>query len=733
MSCILKVAIPLPLYGLFDYRLPRDLSSRSIGPGMRIRVPFGRGSKVGLVMDLANETNIDEAQLKSAGGLMDGEVVLLAERDLRLLRWAADYYQYPLGEVVCNALPVNLRKSRAISEAGIPGIQVTDSAPGYQDKALKRSPKQAEILMQLAQAGGQISRQALRQQLGDCGASLRAMGGRGWIVDCSMDASIPLKEPEAGPDLTEEQALAVDAVNADAGQFQVSLLDGVTGSGKTEVYLSLARHAMTRGRQVLVLVPEIGLTPQLIQRFEERLGEPLALLHSGLTDLERELNWHAARTGKARVVIGTRSAVFTPMPELGLIIIDEEHDASFKQQDGLRYSARDVSIMRAKQLDCPILLGSATPSLETLGNVQAGRYQLLRLTKRTAGSLPPRLDLVDIRDQPMQAGLSSVLLREIETTLSSGQQALIFLNRRGFAPVLTCYACGWVSDCPRCDARQTLHAGNNLLWCHHCGSQRPAPRTCPDCDAPKLHPLGQGTERLEQELGDRFPTYPLIRIDRDATRRKGSLDQKLGQAQKADAAILIGTQMLAKGHHLPKVTLVGILDADSGLFSADFRAPERMAQLITQVAGRAGREQLPGRVLIQTRYPDHPLLQTLVRQGYPAFARVGLRERLESELPPYSFQALLRAEAVKSEQTTLFLEQAARLAHAMAPPEVTIWGPVPAPMERRAGRYRSHLLFQATERRFLQGFLRQVMVQVRTLPSARKVRWSLDVDPMDLY
>jgi primosomal protein N' (replication factor Y) len=414
-------------------------------------------------------------------------------------------------------------------------------------------------------------------------------------------------------------------------------------------------------------------------------------------------------------------------------LVDEEHDASFTQTEGFRYSARDLAIVRAQRAGCPVVLGSATPSLESLRNAQTGRYRHLRLDRRAGEALSPRVDLLDIRDQPLQSGMSQLLLDQVGATLARGEQVILFLNRRGYAPVMSCFSCGWLSDCPRCDARQTLHRSSGLLWCHHCGAQRRVPRNCPECGAEDLHPLGQGTEQLEGFLAGRFPDYPLIRVDRDATAKKGSLEKLLDRLHVAQAALLVGTQMLAKGHHFPGVTLVGVLDADGGLYSADFRATERMAQLLVQVAGRAGRGDRPGRVLIQTRYPDHPLLQTLVRKGYRAFAEQALREREAASMPPYSHQALLRADATRGEYAQAFLEQVVAWARALGIPGVQLWGPVPAPMARRAGRHRVHLLFQAARRDSLHMLLHRLPAGVAEMPGAKRVRWSLDIDPLDLY
>jgi primosomal protein N' (replication factor Y) len=629
-----------------------------------------------------------------------------------------------------------LRRGEQPVPLGEPGWAVTERARSLPPDALKRAPRQAEVLGWLTDLGGRAPHSLLREVLGDCTSAVRGLRDKGLleVVDLPPEAGAP--GHEAPPELHAEQAAAVAAVGEALGCFAGFLLAGVTGSGKTEVYLRLAEQVIARGDAVLLLVPEIGLTPQLVQRVARRLGDRLAVLHSGLGEREREAAWQRARLGLASVVIGTRSAVFTPIPRLGLVLVDEEHDGSFKQQDGLRYNARDLAVVRAQRAACPVLLGSATPSLESLKNARDGRYRHLQLTERAGGARPPRLDLVDVRDQPLEGGVSAVLRGAIADTLAAGQQALVFLNRRGFAPVLSCHGCGWLSDCPRCDARQTLHARSGLLWCHHCGAQRRVPRVCPDCGSGELHPLGAGTERLEQVLAARFPDYPLVRIDRDATARKGSLDRLLEQVRKGQPMILVGTQMLAKGHHFPAVTLVGVLDVDGGLFGADFRAAERMAQLILQVAGRAGRGAKPGRVLIQTRYPEHPLLQTLVSRGYDAFAEAALAERREAEWPPYSFQALLRAEATDAEAPQAFLAAVYALAEPHAASagdgQVQLWGPVPAPMARRAGRYRAHLLLQATQRAPLHALIGWLLPQIREHRLARKVRWSLDIDPQEL-
>ncbi len=614
-------------------------------------------------------------RLKHVLSILD-EQPLLSEELLTLLRWAAQYYHHPIGEVMAAALPGALRKGRLLK---------TGEASGVRRGAFSPAPP----------------------------PSLRSL-------------------PHSSLSLNPAQQQAVEVITASRG-FQVFLLEGVTGSGKTEVYLRLIEQVVGRHLQALVLVPEIGLTPQLLARFQQRFAVPIAVLHSALSERERAQNWLAAREGRASIVLGTRSAVFVPLARPGLIIIDEEHDASLKQQEGFRYHARDIAIMRARGVGIPVLLGSATPALESLYNVKQGRYQRLGLPERAGGAAHPVIHLVDVRHQPLQGGMSAPLLAAVGLHLARGEQVLLFLNRRGFAPLLMCHACGWNAQCERCDARLVLYLGETrTLHCQHCGAQRARPEHCPACQSTELRMLGYGTERVEQTLREQFPAAEVLRIDRDSTRRKGALDELLARAQSGRAQILIGTQMLAKGHHLPNVTLAGILNVDQGLFGADFRAAERMAQLIVQVAGRAGRAEKPGRVLIQTHHPTHPLLTALISQGYAAFAEAALGERKAAAFPPYGSLALLRAEAVSRAPPLDFLREAKQAAERAAAPGVDVLGPVSAPMERRAGRYRAQLLVQATRRNELQRLLDAWVPLLESLKTARKVRWSLDVDPLEI-
>ena len=732
---ILKIAVAAPLHTLFDYLPPVGVAPQQLQPGVRLSVPFGRGRRCGVLLKIASESAMERSRLKPALALLDQEPLLGAE-DLALLVWAAGYYQHPLGEVIASALPVRLRRGEKPLDLGRPGWRLTQAGYDQDPEGLGRAPRQAELLRMLREASGGMPQEEILLRMPGARPILGRLERKGLLQRRLLQppsGKLPERDPVSPPDLNAEQRHAVDQVAGALGSYSAFLLEGVTGSGKTEVYLNLVERLTAEGRQVLVLVPEIGLTPQLLRRFQRRIHSRILLLHSGLSDAERERAWQQARLGQAAVVVGTRSAVFTPLPRLGLILVDEEHDLSLKQQEGFRYSARDLAVVRARHSGCPVVLGSATPSLESLRNVQRGRYRHLSMPQRAGTASTPSLDLLDIRSARLEAGISPALMRIMGETLAAGDQVLLFLNRRGYAPVLICHACGWIAKCRRCDARMTLHLSRQLLWCHHCGSRRPLEQRCPECGEEELRPLGQGTERLYDVLQERFPGLEIARIDRDSTRRKGSLERMLEEIRNGRYPILLGTQMLAKGHHFPDVTLVGILDVDQGLFGADYRATERMAQLIVQVAGRSGRAEKPGRVIIQTRHPDHPLLLTLLRRGYDAFAQAALEERQAAGLPPWGHQVLLRAEAHDEELPQTFLLQAAELGRSAPVEDVAFWGPVPAPMERRAGRYRAQLLVQARERGRLQHLLEGWLPRVRSLKLARRVRWSVDVDPLEMF
>jgi primosomal protein N' (replication factor Y) len=722
----LRVAVPSPIRKTLDY-LP--ILDEEPCVGGRVGVSLGRRSVVGLVFDDAEESAVDGSRLKPISACLD-VVPLFSKNILRLLTWASEYYQHPIGEVVFGALPGLLREGHPAEVKGLESFRLLDAGGEVDIALLKRSPRQVALLVLLK---SEMSAEALDAAQDNWRPVMRKLVEKGWVEVLNRPCLPPpeIAAQSLPPPLNAAQQDAVSTVTAAQDVFGVFLLDGVTGSGKTEVYLGIIESVLARGQQALVLVPEIGLTPQLLQRFQERFPVPIAVLHSGLSDRERLCAWLAAKNGDAPIVIGTRSAVFTPLARPGLIVLDEEHDLSFKQQEGFRYSARDVAVKRAQLEGLPVVLGSATPSLESLYNAAQGRYTRLELPERAGEARHPDIAVLDVRKQPMRDGLSAALVNAMRRHLEADGQVLLFLNRRGYAPTLLCHACGWVAKCKRCDAHMTLFAGQRRLRCHHCGAERVAEPACPECKATELIPVGAGTERLEERLRQEFPDVGIARIDRDTTRRKGAMQSLLDGVHDGSSRILVGTQMLAKGHHFPNVTLVGMVDVDQGLFSADFRGPERMAQLIVQVAGRAGRAERRGQVLIQTHHPDHPLLQVLLRDGYSAFAQAALDERKQAQLPPFHYMALLRAEAVDADGPLRFLQRARELAAGTR--GVQILGPVPAPMERRAGRYRAQLLLSAANRGAMHRLLTPWVLQLEAEKLGRKVRWSLDVDPQEMF
>ena len=725
----LKLAVPSPLYREFDYLPPTGVDARALAPGIRLKLPFGRREVVGVLLGTSDRPGVAAERLKPARRALDETPVIPADM-LEIARWAADYYRHPIGEVVQALLPVPLRQGRAAVAPVAACWRLTAEGHRADGAAFGRAARQRALHALLALHPEGLTAEMLAESQPGYTSALRALVKRGWAERHSRDAVAT--KPLAGLTLNSAQLRAATEVRAALGGYKAFLLDGVTGSGKTEVYLAAMEAALARGRQVLVLLPEINLTPQTLARFRARFGGGVTAFHSGLSEGERLRAWLAARDGKAQVIVGTRSAVWLPLRSPGLFVVDEEHDASFKQHEGFRYSARDLAVVRAQRAQVPVLMGSATPSLETLHNAMQGRYTRLTLPERAGSARHPSMKLLDIRSRPLIAGLSDVLLDAVKRHLGAGGQVLLFLNRRGYAPAFICHDCGTVEQCKRCDARMTLH-GTKRLVCHHCGAERPAPDLCTHCGNNAFGLLGQGTERIEQALAELFPGSGVARVDRDSTRRKGSMEKLLDEVQRGERRLLVGTQMLAKGHDFPNVTLVGVLDADQGLFSTDFRASERMAQLITQVAGRAGRADKPGEVLIQTHQPDHPLMQHLVREGYGSFAAAALAERRAAGLPPYAAFALLRAEAPAPAAPTDFLEAARGLLTGhLGRSGLELLGPAPAPMERRAGRYRAHLLLQASQRAPLQKLLAEAVPELADLKQARKVRWSIDVDPVSL-
>ncbi len=730
---ILRVAVDVPLSREFDYLPPAGAPLPDIGS--RVRVPFGRRREVGVVMAHAENSDVPATKIRRCGELLDSKA-LLSAADLWLIRFTSDYYHHPVGEVAAAALPSLLRHGKALHPT-VERIVVTTGGEQIDTTTLaRRAPKQSLLLETLIDAGGDgLDAEQLSEMLPNWRRAAKGLAEKGAISVFSQRADEFDEQLSgagaAGPTLNAEQDAALGTLR-NSNRFGAYLLDGVTGSGKTEVYLQRVRDFLKHGKQVLILVPEIGLTPQLVSRLGERLGVQPALLHSGLSNSARLASWRAARSGAARLLVGTRSAVFTPLKNPGLIIVDEEHDPSFKQQEGLRYSARDLAIARAKKLDIPVILGSATPTLEMLQHCRSGAYRHIVLPARAGGARPPTLQLIDTVRSPSVDGISESLAAAIQKHLLADGQVLIFLNRRGFAPTLICNQCGHIAGCERCDSRLTVHAGSRQLRCHHCGACRPLREQCDECGE-TVTPLGEGTERLEDSLTRRFPAAVIRRIDSDSTQLKGAMHEALESATLGHANILVGTQMLSKGHHFPHLTLVGIVNADQGLFGTDFRSAERMAQSIVQVAGRAGRESRQGEVLIQTAYPENPFWPTLIEGGYGRISAEALAEREITRWPPFTRLALLRSAAHKKADSHRFLDVARRHLSNAAGDALRILGPVDAPMARRAGRYRAQLLLQSSDRATLHRALRSLRPLLEDDASARKVRWSIDVDPVELF
>jgi primosomal protein N' (replication factor Y) (superfamily II helicase) len=733
---ILQIALDTPLRRVFDYRPPASLAGQGCGerlrPGLRVRVPFGRRQLIGILVRVAVDSAVPLPKLKTAVEILD-ERPIVDPVTFDLLCWAAEYYHHPLGEVFAAALPASLR-------AGQPALPAAEcwsiTQAGRQElsaPSARRAAQQRALLVWLGERHSATTddiRETFKLRL------LRALAARGWAAaHRAVPQAAPTRvaaEPLPSPvELNQHQADCVAAVLATLPAFAVHLLYGVTGSGKTEVYLRVIAAAIADGGQALVLVPEIALTPQLVDRFRSRFSSGVVAVHSGLTGTERRDAWRAAHNGEARIIIGTRSAVFTSLPKLALIVVDEEHDTSYKQHEGFRYSARDLAVVRARRAGVPIILGSATPSLETLENAASGRYAKHLLPQRPGAVQSPRMSLLDLRKHASDQGLSTPAMLAMAQHLKAGGQVIVFLNRRGYAPSLFCNSCGWVASCAHCDARMTLHRRAQQLRCHHCGAHEAVPVICGSCGQP-LHPIGQGTERVEETLSRLFPEAPLARLDRDTAAARGAVQDVLDRVHSGAARILVGTQMLTKGHHFPEVSLVVILDADQGLFASDFRATERLAQTITQVAGRAGRGSLAGEVLIQTEFPEHPLLQRLMTHGYEGFAQSALQERRDAGWPPYSRLAMLRAEAKDLEGLDAFLRAAAHRAGSSQETGVKVLGPASALIARRADHFRAHLLIESSARATLQRFLTGWLPHVEALAGPPGLRWSIDVDPLEV-
>lgn len=724
MSAVYRVCIPHTSRDYFDY------TSSEFRPliGARVWVPFRNSSKLGIVLGSSSDS-VATAKLKAITALIDQEPVL--DKDvLTLCYWMASYYQSPLSEVLPLALPKKYREGLATAlpladyyHLLVPEAQATELIA-------TRAHKQRQLIAYLAAHQQPVSKQELSQHGFNSSHILPLLNSR--LIALSQQVIIPHQAAEAAQKplpLNEEQAVAVEAINQHLDRYQCFLLQGITGSGKTEVYLQVIAKVLAQGKQVLVMVPEIGLTPQLLSRFTARFTRAMAVIHSSLNDTERQIAWQLAKEHKVQLVIGTRAAVFTPLPDLGLIVIDEEHDSSLKQMEGVRYSARDTALMRAHRAQIPIILGSATPSLESLYNCQQHKYQLLRLNHKALTSTPLHYQLIDLRAQALNNGLTTTTLHLIKEHLDKGNQALVFINRRGFAPVLLCHQCGWMADCRACDSHLTLHRHNEQLICHHCGLMQKKPQQCGSCQSRELIAVGAGTQRIHEFLSSYFPKTAVLRIDRDEVSKKNALEQHLAQISSGAAQLIVGTQMLAKGHHFPNLSLVVVLDADAGLYNQDFRALEHLGQLLTQVAGRAGRAEHAGQVVIQTHQPDHPLLNILIQKGYDAFAKELLATRAQAELPPFHFLAVIRAQAKTPAQALQFLHA---IKQYIKQQPIVVMGPAPAPLARKANQYRMQLLLKSPSRLHLKNTLTDLRQWLTLNKITNGVRWNVDVDPMDL-
>ena len=727
----IRVAIPVYIYDTFDYTLSAEQYPQA-QVGARVAVSFGRQNLIGIITEKLdpNEAFTGQFKLKAITELLDNEAIL-DQKVLTLLTWSAQYYQFPIGEVIQSALPTLLRQGRALDILFHQWKVIPHDDP---NGLLKRSQKQYDAY-QILKLHPHGTTENILNLSGVETATLKALEKKG-LVQCQLEphdfTPMPVQLAQMPLTANPDQKQAIQQILKSLHHYQAFLLDGLTGSGKTEVYLQVMYEVLKQGKQVLVLVPEIGLTPQTVARFKSRFHCDVALLHSGLNDSKRLQAWQHAQTGKASIVIGTRSAIYTPLPRLGLIILDEEHDLSYKQQEGFRYHARDVALYRGHLQQCPVILGSATPSIDSYHLVESGKLHLLELNQRAGVARLPKMHVIDLKVAKKQHGISQPLIEQIRQTLERKEQVLIFLNRRGYAPVLICESCGWQANCPHCDAHFTVHSQPyHYLHCHHCGTIQRLPEHCPECQQHTLKSLGAGTAKVEQHLNELFPHHDVIRVDRDSTSRVGSWQKIYDRIQQNKPTILLGTQMLAKGHHFPHVTLVAILDIDAGLLSVDIRAPERTAQLIVQVAGRAGRGEHKGNVYLQSLRPDHPMLTTLIEHDYRTVAKHMLAERKIALLPPYRYAALVRVESKDREYSQQFLSKIAQQFRVMATDSVDIWGPIPAPMERKAGRYRAHMVILSADRAKLHFYLRQWWQQVVHLPRQHQLRLSIDVDPQE--
>ncbi|MEL0613899.1 MULTISPECIES: primosomal protein N' [Marinomonas] len=731
-----QVALPVPMRTLFDYKIPKAMALRHrLMPGMRVKVPFGKSSRLGVIVSFSEQSQWDENNIKPITSLQD-ETAVIPNELMALCKWAARYYHHPIGDVIFHALPVLLRKGENAEFRTENWWFTTPEGQQKDLESLNKAPRQQDFLKAVQQHPNGMSQNAI-SSLSLSPSAGKALEEKGLLRreqrSFNKAGEKHTHQTQVPPVLNQEQRLATDHLLDMASSFGVALLDGVTGSGKTEVFLRVMEKLIEDGKQILVMVPEIGLTPQTLKRFESRLHTDIVLMHSHMSDRERLDAWLLSASGHAKVIIGTRSAAFIPAPNLGLIVIDEEHDASYKQHEGFRYHARDLAIKRAQSLNIPVLLASATPSFESLANALQKRFDWLRLRQRAGNAQIPKMERVDLRGQTLVNGFSQHALESMKQCLDRQEQVLVFLNRRGYAPTLMCHQCGWIASCDHCDVNLTVHKRANKLHCHHCDAQKALLHTCPECQSDELFTVGEGTEQIETQLTALFKEVPILRIDRDSTQRKSAMTQLTQKIHEHNQAILIGTQMLAKGHHFPNVTLVIVMDADAGLFSADFRGMERTAQLITQVAGRAGRSKKPGHVLLQTYHPDHAAIECLCNLGYEHFAIDGLAERKALSLPPFFHQVIVRAESGNEQEAMQLLAAMKNDLTPQFPEGLFSVGPYTAIIVRKAGQHRALLSIKSANRAPLHQITALMTNWLEQATRQHKIRFAIDVDPLETY
>ena len=732
----IKVALPVPMRTLFDYKVPKAIALRhELKPGMRVKVPFGKSSRLGVIVALSDTSDWDPEQVKPLTSLQDERPVITQEL-MALCEWAARYYHHPIGDVIFHALPVLLRKGENAEFRTENWWFTTPQGQQLPLDQLSRAPRQQDFLKAVQQHPHGLSQHAA-SVLDLAPAAGKTLEEKGLLRreprSFNKGGEKHAHQTQVPPTLNPEQMHATEHLLDHRHEFNVALLDGVTGSGKTEVFLRVMARLIEEGKQVLVMVPEIGLTPQTLKRFEIRFNTDIVLMHSNMSDRERLDAWLLAASGHAKIIIGTRSAAFIPAPNLGMIVIDEEHDTSYKQHEGFRYHARDLAIKRAQALNIPVLLASATPSYKSLTNGLQKRFAWLKLRQRAGNAHIPEMERVDLRGKTLVHGFSEQALANMTLCLERKEQVLIFLNRRGYAPTLMCHQCGWIAACDHCDVNLTVHKRANKLHCHHCDTQKELIHTCPECQSEELFTVGEGTEQIETQLSTLFKDVPILRIDRDSTQRKSAMAKLTQKIHEHDQAILIGTQMLAKGHHFPNVTLVIIMDADAGLFSSDFRGMERTAQLITQVAGRAGRAKQPGHVLLQTYPPDHAAIECLCNLGYEHFAIDGLAERKSLSLPPFYHQVIVRAESGNEHEAMQLLAAMRNDLEPLFSKDVYLVGPYAAIIVRKAGQHRALISIKSAHRVPLHQATQMMSDWLEQSTRQHRIRFAIDVDPLETY